>query len=61
MLDDDLMQIEDADFEEVSDEPKELPAPESEREDNVSRETSEDDKPTKGGKGSRKPRKPKDQ
>ena len=52
--------IQDADYEEVSEETKELPAPESD-EDNVSRETSEDDKPKNSGKGSRKPRKPKDQ
>ena len=53
--------IQDADYEEVSEETKEIPAPESENEEDVSRETSEEDKPTKGGKGSRKPRKPKDQ
>ena len=53
--------IQDADYEEVSEETKELPTPESENEEDVSRETSEEDKPTKGGKGSRKPRKPKDQ
>ena len=51
--------IQDADYEEVSEETKELPAPESENEEDVSRETTENNKPTNEQKPPKKPRKPK--
>ena len=53
--------IQDADYEEVSEETKEIPAPESENEEDVSRETSEEDKPENDKKGGKKPRKPRGQ